>query len=73
MMLLLFHRETKNPTEHVQNKSHHSSVCLFVGFECVTIAPLLDKQDSCLVEVTELDLTNIDGTHSVMLEVRDTD
>ncbi len=39
MIVVLFHRQRDNLTEHLQIKFHHSSLILIGGIECVTIAP----------------------------------
>ncbi len=39
MIVLIFHRQRANLTEHLQIKFHHSSLILIGGIECVTIAP----------------------------------
>ncbi len=39
MIVLLFHRQRDNLTEHLQMKFYHYSLILIEGIECVTIAP----------------------------------
>ncbi len=64
MIVVLFHRQRDNLTEHLQIKFHHSSLILTGGIECVTIAPgPLHKRQTNWDTVQNLQMVKLEGVN----------